>query len=134
MNYAVAPEQCMDDVLLTVSVFSRYRQTSTLVALCLYCLWTSAILSEIHCLSRRKAASQRPAKTAGPPRRLTTEGPLALRRRVQEECTPRFQKDILMTDSLMRFPLQMAKFRTKSRTAFLPQFSFLKHSPESYSA
>jgi hypothetical protein len=70
------------------------------VALCLYCLWTSKIFSEIHRLSCRKAASRRPAQTAGPPRRLTTEGPLAVRRRVQEGRSPSFPEDTAMTDSL----------------------------------
>ena len=79
MNYAVAPEQRMDDGLLTVSVFSRYSK--------LQLWWHFASIAfgrgntlEIHRLSCRKAASQRAAQTACPPRRLTSERPLAARR------------------------------------------------------
>ncbi len=60
--------------------FQPLQQTSTLVALCLHRLWTPRILSEIHRLLCRKAASGRPTKTAGSPRRLSSEGSLATRR------------------------------------------------------
>ena len=77
MNYAVAPHGRWASYRFG---FQPLQQTSTLVALCLHCLWAPGILSEIHRLSCRKAASGRPAKTAGSPRRLSSEGSLAARR------------------------------------------------------